>query len=248
MQRKIRDVLLRTVGSMFAVALATIPDDLDRTDVYEKLYSTQKYHSSLTITHATEIIRRRVAVQYPNATVRRSKRVLDVGCSHGFGVSMLWSKGFHASGMDLSTTAVNLAIRNRKKPEQTVAGDDPCDGHACFKQGSAAAIPWPNASFDAIMTTDVLEHVPEPLLPTVVAEFTRVAVEALFMAISVVAERVKFGNATLHETVRKGSWWKAAFEASNHWRCRHSYPECPAVSHCARHAAEIAWVQCERVT
>ena len=53
------------------------------------------------------------------------------------------------------------------------------------------------------MTTDVLEHVPEPLLPTVVAEFTRVAVEALFMAISVVAERVKFGNATLHETVRK---------------------------------------------
>ena len=141
---------------------------------------------------------------------------------------------------------MNLALRNRKKPERTTAGDDACGDDACFKQGSAAAIPWPNASFDAIMTTDMLEHVPEPLLPKVVAEFTRVAVEALFMAISVVVEHNKFGNATLHETVKKGAWWKAAFEASNHWRCRHSRPECPAVSHCARHAKEIAWVQCLR--
>lgn len=141
---------------------------------------------------------------------------------------MLWEAGFRASGMDLAPTAVEMALRHRVPP-----GDhDRCGGEPCFKQGSAAAIPWPDQSFDAIMSTDVLEHIPPGLVPQVALEFARVAREHLFLAVKCKEEvRKKYinrlsGNVVqahaLHETVQTAQWWKARFEQTGAWRCTFS--------------------------
>ena len=166
-------------------------DPYDRSALYEELYSKLGYHANPTLSHGKELIALRVVPWFGNLSSRGlSARVLDVGCSHGLGVALLWSHGLYASGLDLSPTAVRMATTLRVPPEQAVANPWwPCGRDACFKVGSAAALPWANASFDAILTTDVLEHVPPPLVPSVAAEFSRVVQRgfgggALFMAIA----------------------------------------------------------------
>ena len=43
------------------------------------------------------------------------RSVLDVGCSHGKGVSLLWKHGINASGCDISPTAIELARSTREQ-------------------------------------------------------------------------------------------------------------------------------------
>lgn len=154
--------------------------------------------------------------------------VLDVGCSHGGGVNALWKMGLKASGVDVSTTAVNLA-RARQ-------GDNPqsCVG-ACWQQADATALPFSDSSFDAIMSTDVLEHLEPPDVDKAVAELARVARRWLLLKISNRAEytrmqtaRAPFGNGTfasearrkfgrtlppqLHASVHDADWWISKFK------------------------------------
>jgi hypothetical protein len=152
----------------------------DRSALYESLYANHGYHADINITHAAELIEYLILPQFADASARRHVRVLDVGCSHGRGVQLLWHHGFSASGMDLAATAVAMATKHRAPTMGAEESLTPCGGDACFKQGSAASIPWANESFDAIMTTDVLEHVPPPLIGAVVSEFARVATRQLF--------------------------------------------------------------------
>ena len=140
--------------------------------------------------------------------------------------------------MDLAPTAVAMATKLRAAPSESA-----CGGDACFKQGSAAAIPWPDASFNAIMSTDVLEHVPRSLLGATVSEFTRVSREALFLVIALNKEgedRPHIG--LLHETVQPGSWWREQFERTGHWNC--SAPTTHVTSR--MHRLSNAWLQCLR--
>ena len=176
----------------------------DRSAIYEDLYSRHKYHADLKVTHAAGLIRFLVLPRFDEAT-RQQVRVLDVGCSHGRGVQLLWQHGFAASGVDLAPTAVAVATTHRVPPAGTDGGLGRCRGEACFKQGSAASLPFANRTFTAIMTTDMLEHVPLPLIPTVVAEFTRVATAWLFCAVSLAKETHRFAGHTLHETVENRS-------------------------------------------
>eukprot|EP00966_Prymnesium_polylepis_P224208 5186801-Prymnesium_polylepis.1 len=83
---------------------ADVPSSLDRTDLYEMMYANKSYHSDLSVTHARELMDFLV-VPTLNTSTRQQLRVLDVGCSHGRGVQLLWEHKFSASGMDLSITA-----------------------------------------------------------------------------------------------------------------------------------------------
>merc|ERR1711972_1163681 len=127
--------------------------------------------------------------------------VLDVGCSHGRGVEMLWEAGRHASGMDIAPTAVRMALKHRHPPPGYCLDK-------CFQQGSAAAIPWPTKSFDAIMTTDVLEHIPEADVPTVAKEFARIARQAVYAKIATTAEGKHKPLNTLHANMKGGDFDK----------------------------------------
>ena len=140
--------------------------------LYETLYRDLNYHNDTRLTHAKGLIR-----LLQNNYSSLVSTVLDVGCSHGRGVELLWESGFRASGIDISQTAIARARELRTHPQH-------CPSGACFRVGSAAAIPFANKEFDAIMSTDVLEHLLPHEVDAMVDEFTRVARRLLLLAIS----------------------------------------------------------------
>jgi SAM-dependent methyltransferase len=210
---------------VFCDAAGGVLDAFDRTTMYEALYAKHGYHKDLNFSHSVPVIRKFIEPAYP-AAARHGKHVLDVGCSHGFAVAYLWKQGFCARGVDLSPTAVQMALGARKLPEQLASA---CTAAPLFQPASAASLPFRDGEFHAIVSTDVLEHVPEPLVPAVVSEMTRVASEHLFLNIAAVPEFNKRPHGALteserqapllHETVHDHIWWQAQFDNTSKWIC-----------------------------
>jgi len=84
-------------------------------------------------------------------------RVLDCGCAFGFMTARLARK-YDVAGIDMDEGYVERARRR-------VPGAD-------IRQGGASQLPWGDASFDAAVCLDVLEHCPDPEAAT--AELARV--------------------------------------------------------------------------
>ncbi|MBP8864208.1 MAG: class I SAM-dependent methyltransferase [Anaerolineae bacterium] len=83
------------------------------------------------------------------------KSVLDVGCGNGLLTGQL-SKTHQTVGVDRS----QAALQQMSEPR-------------C--QANAAALPFPDSSFDAVVCLEVLEHLPYPVFPSVLREINRVA-------------------------------------------------------------------------
>lgn len=87
-------------------------------------------------------------------------RVLDVGCGGGFLANELARAGFPTWGLDASRDALEVA--GRHDGTRTVR----------YVHGDALALPFEDASFDAVCLMDFLEHVESPA--AVLAETARV--------------------------------------------------------------------------
>jgi SAM-dependent methyltransferase len=83
-------------------------------------------------------------------------RALDVGCATGLLVKAFEDRGVQAAGIDVSAWAVQHAVS------------------PSVVQGSATALPWPDASYDVVISQDFMEHVHPDDLPGVLAEQVRV--------------------------------------------------------------------------
>lgn len=94
------------------------------------------------------------------ARLARRKRVLDVGCGAGYGSAELANTAIAVTGVDLSTDAIAHAAENYSRPNLT------------FQQGSAAHLPFPDASFDLVVAFEVIEHLSDWQL--LIAEARRV--------------------------------------------------------------------------
>lgn len=84
----------------------------------------------------------------PIAATRRRWRILDIGC--GTGAMLKWLRRFpgaEITGLDLSADALAFC-RN--------------DGGGALVQGSALELPFPDGRFDLVVSTDVLQHLPNP--------------------------------------------------------------------------------------
>ena len=88
-------------------------------------------------------------------------RVLDVACGGGLVSLPLAGDGYRVRGVDLAEDA--LAVARRRVP----VGAD-----ATFEVADAAALPDADASVDAVLLLDVLEHVES--VPALLAEAARV--------------------------------------------------------------------------
>jgi ubiquinone/menaquinone biosynthesis C-methylase UbiE len=123
-----------------------------------------------------ERLSRRVEAMYPMRDFRRRRelvhgalraapgeRVLDVGCGPGFYVAELLKRvgpGGAVVGVDSSPQMLGLAAR---RCEQR--------GDAAFHEAEATSLPVDDAGFDAALSVQVLEYVPD--VPAALAEMHR---------------------------------------------------------------------------
>ena len=209
-------VLLAILGS----------EPLKGAELYETIYRLG-YSSEGLMLHYNPIL---AELKHMRNQDKGAHSVLDVGCSHGGGVKALWDMGLNASGVDVSTTAINMARERQGENPQSCVG-------TCWQQAAATSLPFADASFDAIMSTDVLEHLDPAEVDAAVVELARVAREWMLLKISNRPEytrmqttKAPFGNGTfakevrhrykrelppqLHTSVHGADWWIAKFKAA----------------------------------
>lgn len=94
----------------------------------------------------------------------RGLSVLDVGCGGGILAEELARRGADVTGIDLSVPSLAAAHRHAAQSGATIS--------VRYAASDALALPFADASFDAIVSSDFLEHVPD--LGRCVREMSRV--------------------------------------------------------------------------
>ncbi len=90
------------------------------------------------------------------------KSILDLGCAGGFMAEALDDRGAKVTGIDPASDAIAAAR----------AHADANGRHIIYDVGVGEALPYKDASFDAVVCVDVLEHVSD--LAQVIREIARV--------------------------------------------------------------------------
>lgn len=91
----------------------------------------------------------------------QGKTVLDLGCAGGFMAEAMALRGAHVTGIDPASDAIDAARAHARATGLRIGYD----------VGVGEALPYDDASFDAVVCVDVLEHVAD--LPRVLAQVTR---------------------------------------------------------------------------
>ncbi|MFF4507484.1 class I SAM-dependent methyltransferase [Streptomyces sp. NPDC001401] len=95
-------------------------------------------------------------------------RVLDVGCGTGYLTRRMAARigpDGSVTGVDPSPPVLDYARSKRQRP-----GSAPCT----YQQGIAESLDAPDASYDTVVTSLMLHHLPEELRPTALREMHRV--------------------------------------------------------------------------
>jgi SAM-dependent methyltransferase len=116
--------------------------------------------------------------------------MLDIGSGEGQLVAALLRRGADAHGVDVSN--VVIARCNKRIPER-------------FTCGSVLALPYLEASFDTVVSTDCMEHLAPDDVPKALAEIHRVAKRYVFLQLATTRDR----DGHWHLTVEGRGWWEA---------------------------------------
>src|SRR5262245_56593246 len=101
------------------------------------------------------------------------RRVADVACGEGYGSALLADVARDVVGVDIDPEAVAHA-RNAYAGRTNLR----------FAEGSATALPLPDASVDVVVSFETLEHLAAADQPPMVAEFARVLAPAGVLVLS----------------------------------------------------------------
>lgn len=189
-------------------------DPAEYEKAYDHLYNNRGYHANTTYTLEAPVVQEMVAYRAAlPPTAPAFQKVVVLGCSHGKGAELLHQNGFDAWGIDVAHKAIQVA---NTRARTCGVGTAPC-----FVQGSLVHLPYADASFDAGLSVDVLEHIAPADVPQVVNEISRVTKHYLFVQIAAFKEigqnGEKAGMRNLHLTVQGAQWWKDQF-ARMGWR------------------------------
>jgi len=123
-----------------------------------------------------------LTVDYHRLGVARGDRLLDLGCGfgrHAYQAARLGADvvAFDAGGDEVRNVVATLAA-------MAEAGElDPTEVRATAVQGDALALPFASGSFDRVIASEVLEHIPDDV--TAMAELARVLRPGGTMAVTV---------------------------------------------------------------
>lgn len=126
--------------------------------------------------------------------------ILDAGCGSGkFMRRMLEQHGqeFSIRGFDIAANCLDPWFADRMTPGFLTLG--------CLWE--PAALPAPN---DAVVCTDVMEHIPTARVPEVLANLRAAATRCVFLGIALFPDAFgpKVLGTPLHLTVQPVEWWR----------------------------------------
>jgi SAM-dependent methyltransferase len=161
--------------------------------IYDRLYRFG-YHRAPDYSHARGIIARIADGRLPVTSV------LDIGCSLGWAVAKLTAMGVRASGVDVAAPAVRHGV----------------DAGLDLTQASATALPFPDESFELVMSTDCFEHLRPRDVDAAVQEAWRVSSRYLAFKINPRPDEAThwrlLAGTRLHLTLRPLTSWIGMFE------------------------------------
>lgn len=135
--------------------------------------------------------------------LRAGDRALDLGCGGGRHAFALFRRGVDVVALDLS--ASDVAEVNQMLAAMRLAGEVPGHTQAAAMRGDARKLPFPDGAFDAVVLSEVLEHIPEDR--RVIAEATRVLRPGGTIAVTVPRwwpERLCWALSTAYHEVEGG--------------------------------------------
>ncbi|MEV4676418.1 class I SAM-dependent methyltransferase [Actinomadura sp. NPDC049382] len=102
-----------------------------------------------------------LTVDFQRFRVTPGDRVLDMGCGAGRHAFELYRRGAHVVAFDMD--ADELAGVETMFGAMRLADEVPADATAETVQGDALDLPFPDDHFDAIIASEVLEHIPDDM-------------------------------------------------------------------------------------
>jgi SAM-dependent methyltransferase len=100
-----------------------------------------------------------LTVELDELGVRSAERVLDLGCGTGRHTYAALKRGAHVVAVDLDLSLLEEVAVMCTSLSDT--GEAPLEASASFVQADATRLPFADDSFDRVIVSEVLEHIPQ---------------------------------------------------------------------------------------
>jgi SAM-dependent methyltransferase len=100
-----------------------------------------------------------LTVNFAQFPITAGERVLDLGCGGGRHAFELYRRGANVVACDLDLAEL-AGVQNMFRA-MIAAGEPPAGATAAVVQGNVLSLPFPDGSFDAVIISEVLEHIPD---------------------------------------------------------------------------------------
>lgn len=118
---------------------------------------------------AFEYLKANVILQMVQKAVPQGGRILEYGCGAAGILIFLTNHGYKGVALDATREALTIARMN-----DTAEGAASRNSRTAFVGANALSMPFPDATFDCVVSNGLLEHFSPEIVPVLLAEINRV--------------------------------------------------------------------------